>query len=158
MKGKHKRHQNSSRRNHNNFRLQNNSIHRDGRARLSKRKKHAAVKVNVNSLSTRVTVVCKKKEKGVKKNTKEPAMGKKEPNSVDTHKLDETHINDWGQVRKKVLLSGQSGPSPASHRFADKLYFPLCQLSRPSFAASHQSKPRILDRTYSKPRTELFLR
>ena len=72
---------------------------------------------------------------------------------------DETRINDRGQITKEVLLPNHT-LGPPQHRTAllTKLYFPLFQLLRPSFAASHQSKPRILDKTCSKLRTQFLLR
>ena len=49
---------------------------------------------------------------------------------------------------------------PPQHRTAllAKLCFPFFQLLRPSFAASHQSKPRIFDKTCSNLRTQFLLR
>ena len=70
----------------------------------------------------------------------------------------ETHIHDLGQILKKGLLPNHRGSTPTSYSFTDKIIFEFFQLLRQSFAASHQLKPRILDKPYSKLRTQFFLR
>ena len=116
-----------------------NLTHRDARAKLTRREKHTTVKVHLNSLwELHSNVTQKRLHKEVEiegGDIRKHIPGRL--NSVVAHKLDETRINDWRQVRKNVLLPGQSGPSPASHRFADKFAFP----SLPAIAAELCSFP-----------------
>ena len=79
-------------------------------------------------------------------------------NSVGTHNQMKPASTIGAKFSRKSFFLTTLGPPQHRTALLTKLYFPLFQLSRPSFAASHQSKPRILDKTCSKLRTQFLLR
>ena len=79
-------------------------------------------------------------------------------NSVGTHNQMKPASTIGTKFSRRSFFLSKLGSPQRRTASLTKLYFPLFQLLRPSFAVSHQSTPRILDSTCSKLRTQLLQR
>ena len=76
-------------------------------------------------------------------------------NSVGTQS-DETRINDRGQTTKEVLLPNHTGPTKASHSFADEIVYPFFPIAATKLRSLPPIRAKDLGQNVIK--TEFLLR